>query len=179
MAMRLPEIDGARFLGNYLIVLYHACTVGQFCCLESVESRFWSFLNMVSYTVMGVLFLVSGYCFALGWCHDCYVSKLKRRVYRLVVPYVIWNVLFVLVYLLLSQCSSVFANRVAEPGLYSFKGVFKQIFCIFDGPIDGPLWYVRTVFCYAAMAPITIGLLKMKRGLFALFLVVAWGAFLK
>ena len=175
MKKRLIELDGPRCLANYLIVLYHGYTVLQFCDADLAESEIWSFLTMILFTSLSALFLISGYCMALGWQKCSFVGKLKRRVFRLAIPYVAWNLIFIVLYLAAARYSSLFAQKVSNRNLCSIAGWVEQIFAC---PIDGPLWYIRAIFIYAVVSPVACWLLRLRCGMIAgVSLIMAWAMY--
>lgn len=119
---------------------------------DSFELRAVAFVALhVMHFFMPALFLLSGYLMMTN-VHGAFGSKIKRRFRRLIVPAVIWNVLYVVAYLLLSRVTAHVAEEVAVMQLNTLEGWLRQAF-LFD-LCDGPLWYIRAVFVYALATPL-------------------------
>ena len=145
------RLDAVRLMANYLVVLIHAWAAFQYCVRDNIEFRFWQFVcNGVGGVAMPALFLVSGYLMSCNMGE--YVSKIKRRIRRLVVPFVAWNLVFVIFYILLAGLFPRLSQRVEQFGLDSIWGILSKTVSLFDAPIDMPLWYLRAVFFYCLVS---------------------------
>lgn len=151
--IRDSRIDVVRLMANYLVVLIHAWAAFQYCVRDNMEFRFWQFVcNGVGGVAMPSLFLVSGYLMAHGMDNGGFVSKIKRRFRRLVVPFVAWNMVFVVFYVLLASFVPRLSQRVEQFGLDSAWGILSKTVPLFNSPIDMPLWYLRAVFVYCLVS---------------------------
>lgn len=112
--------------------------------------------------------LISGYLFfpskEIVWGKDYYLSKLKRRIQSLLIPYLIWNLIAYLLYAIDNGFNIV---------------DFLQSFWVIDlpgrvgtSPIDGPLWYVRNLMILMLVSPFIYWIIKHK--VLVLFLLLLW-----
>lgn len=164
MNNRNIELDIVRCVGNYLIVLMHAGAALQYCKVGGLEVDFWTFIcGCTTQMALPALFLISGFLLFKNYSISCYSNKLKRRVRRLLVPYVIWNVTFVVFYLLCGKFIPRLSIRVASFGLDSFSGAFSKILDLTVHPIDGPLWFLRTLFVLSIVSPLFYLLVKSSK----------------
>lgn len=184
--MREREIDVCRVAANGLIVVLHAWgAASQYDPGGSVEYGVWKFLGVNSVIGLYALFLVSGYLMfrgragthdPAGSCNDlCTLSwreKIGRRLKRLVVPYLCWNLVFVAFYLCVGGLFPRVGARVEGFGLTTFAGALSKIIHPFVQPIDVPVWYMRTVFIYALLAPLMGLALRSRVGRWAGLAVV-------
>jgi surface polysaccharide O-acyltransferase-like enzyme len=86
---------------------------------------------------------------------DCYLRKLKSRVYTLLVPYLAWNFLAILLY-----CApSAYKHFFFASGSYSFTpmslgGLAKWLIGWPVYPADAPLWFVRDLLLLIVVVPL-------------------------
>ncbi len=144
-----------------------------------------------------IYFFISGYVFFLGvtLTREKYAQKLKNRVKTLLIPYLIWNVVFALIQLFerLPFLSSVFpglhksqlnltlsglletfwdnSKGLLVPQQLSVASIPAQI-----GPADYPLWFVRDLMIVVLCAPLLYWVLKRARHWFVLLLGILWFA---
>ncbi|MGM9803925.1 MAG: acyltransferase family protein [Muribaculaceae bacterium] len=109
-------------------------------------------------------FFVSGYFFFKegNLTLRSYIAKLKRRAYTLLMPYMTWNMIYVLLYFV-TQCfiCSLTSGRnklVVDYGLIDWLNVFWSLK---DGmPICYPLWFVRDLMLVVVLSPLVYVLLQ-------------------
>lgn len=163
---RNHTIDIVRCLAVYLIIILHAGSAAcQYAVEGTVEYNLWiSICNGLCSVALPTLFFISGYLFYKGYRTSVYVSKIKRRVKRLFVPYVMWNTTLVLFFLAAGSLFPRVAERVASYSLDSFSGAFDKILSLTTAPMDGPLWFIRALFIYCVIAPILWPFLRKRVG---------------
>lgn len=116
------------------MVSHHLCSIAV-CCFF-VLSGFLFFSNVKEEKIGN------------GW----FLEKWGRRMESLVVPYLIWNLLFVGVILLVS---AIFKSLGIIPSYDAMEDVRKGPLSWFvTGPIDYPLWYVRDLIVDSVLAPL-------------------------
>lgn len=144
-------ITVSRFPLIFLIVLLHTIVleqsypngiqipIGQYPILDVVQ-----FVSQREIGDLGVpaFFLVSGFLFFCGkeMNTDVWKGKLKKRVRSLLIPYVIWNTLFLLYYLALSHFMPVSDWGLSEGTPVKYADLYLGFN---DGPVLAPLWFVR------------------------------------
>ena len=161
MNQRYNEIDFCRCLANYMIIVLHANAVSQYCIKETLESSIWSFIySDVCSSALPVLFMISGFLLFKNYSLNSYGNKIKRRIGRLVIPYIAWNILFILIYIIGSLSVPRLAMRVEGFQLFSVSGICDKLLSLINPPIDGPLWFIRTLFIYSIISPILVIFLR-------------------
>lgn len=167
---RSAEIDGLRFGCNLLVPLIHA---GQFpVALGGIEFGIWSYLgSYFAEAALPTLFLMSGYLFFVGegdgWS---LVWKLLRRIRRLLVPFLIWNVVFCALYLLVGHYSPRAAERMDAAGVTSVLGFVREVFNFTRPLLYGPLWFLRALFFLAVLAAaVRLVMMRMRKGRFLVY----------
>ena len=158
-----------------MIVLIHAWAAFQYVKCSGVEFITWTAIcTHMLWMAVPTLFMISGYLLFVGYDMSRYPRKMIRRIKRLAVPYIIWNMLFGVCYVLLARVIPSMSSRVASLGVDSFSGALANIFSLSDLPIDGPLWYLRLVFLFALVSPVLWLVMRIGNGLVALALCAAW-----
>ncbi len=152
---RSQTIDAVRLFCNLLVVLLHAWSATQYVRHEGLEYHVWGFLcGGFAPVLLPTLFFLSGYLLFRNYTNADYGRKILSRVRRLAIPYLAWNILFVLVYLAFAAVVPRLAARVSQFGLDTVSGCVEKVVSLTVHPIDGPLWFVRTLFVFALLAPV-------------------------
>lgn len=140
-----------------------------------------------------LFYCISGFLFFVGikTVADC-TPKIHKRIKSLMIPYLIWNIVFVLWYVALDLIpgASKYVNSDMVGSIFntSFCGSIKELFIT---PAAFQLWFLRDLILYVLLSPIFYFLLKkVKLGLpFLLFVggiigllylpseIKIWGAF--
>lgn len=171
-----PHLDSVRLLSNYLIVLMHAWAAGQYCSINA-EYRAWNFIcNALTTVAMPTLFFLSGFLLMRNFKLSSFPKKLARRVKRLAVPFVAWNVSFVSFYLAMERIVPRLSERVNGFHLHTLSGVLDKTISFMGAPIDLPTWFLRTLFVYSILGLLFYILLKHRSAWLMYLLVFAWGA---
>lgn len=172
---RSGELDVVRCVANYMIVLLHGWAAFQYVANDTVEFYGWTFVcSHLSWVAIPSFFMISGYLLFKGFSFPTWPKKMNRRIRRLAVPYVAWNVLFVAFYLVMANLVPRLNQRVATFGLDTFSGAFSKVLSLTVGPIDGPLWFLRVLFLFAVASPILWSALRVGKGIPVLVLSAAW-----
>lgn len=108
-------------------------------------------------------FIISGYYFFFkrftNWRGYC--NKLKKRAITLLIPFIVWNFIF-LFYFYKNKLSS-----LTYEDLYMSFWSYKDTGC----PIDYPLWYIRDLMLLCVISPFILFLSKFPK---LLFLIWTW-----
>lgn len=150
----LSTITFSRFPLIYLIVLEHTIILnqsypnnikicnGDFFILDIIQ-----FISQREIADLAVptFFFISGFLFfnSKEMNYSTWMEKLKRRVYSLLIPYIIWNFLFLLYYALILFF---FPSFIKKEWGYNFNNIVDwiDIFIGFSkGPFLSPLWFIR------------------------------------
>ena len=205
--LRSQSLDLLRFPLAVVVLTIHTFSSEGFM-LQGAPVSFESmpFFMELNYFIDGFLrgqsvpiyFFISGYVFFLGveLTREKYAKKLRNRVKTLLIPYVIWNVVALLMALLrkLPFLSSIFPNAhkaqldfslsaILETFWDNSKGIWIEPLSSVDSvgaktyPVDVPLWFVRDLMIVVLCAPLLYWVLKRTRHWFVLFLGVLWFIF--
>ena len=155
MTRRDASLDVLRTMGNVAVVVIHAFTVGQYVIGRGVEYRIWQVACLdVFLTALPALFFLSGYLVEGPLTFTVWSQKFVRRLKRLVAPYIVWNLIWLIVYFAAAHFNAHYSERVAALGLNSLRGAVTHCLGILSDPLDAPLWYVRSVFCLFLVYPL-------------------------
>ena len=112
---------------------------------------------------LGAFFCISGYFVSLSensW--NGYLAFLRKKVKTLLIPYFLWNVIYIAAYLIGGAFLPIMHEKCVQLSLYSISGILDTLFGITHNPGDGPLWYIRNLFFCILLYPMLRCLLKGK-----------------
>lgn len=121
-----------------------------------------------------MFYLLSGLLFFNGIkaVKDC-LPKMRKRVRTLLVPYIIWNIIFVLWYVVLQNLPGIggfinndIAGKVCSPDIVS------DIYELLWKPANSPLWFLRDLIILVATSPIWYFFIKQLKWFGPLFIVI-------
>ena len=171
-------INLLRFILSVLVVMIHVD--GRL--VYSQYSGSWNgglfdtfhimFAQGVCRVAVPLFFLMSGFLYFNNleqWNKDVYIKKEKRRVKSLLIPYIIWNVIALVIFVsfqIINEGFSLYGiqsiwnqygglrflwdnNRVVDECSRNILGVTMH-----NGfPFNGPLWFLRDLFIVTLMSP--------------------------
>lgn len=185
--------DWLKFPLSVLVVLIHShitgTSIGGVSFLYEYDS--YPAYNHISLLVSEILaalavptfFVISGYFFFSGLCNEnggldgqAFAQKLKRRFRSLLLPYLMWNVIYLLIFVV---------GQYLLPGLlsgnqmlikdYHFVDYLNAFWAGFDGyPICPPLWFIRDLMFMIILSPIVFYLFKYIKGVPIILFLVLW-----
>lgn len=122
-----------------------------------------------------IFFAISGYLF--GNCSDFsqYKKKLTKSVHTLVIPYILWNLLFIAFYCVLHK-SFTFENLYGLVNMNA-KSFIDFILSVITGkgmPANYPLWFLRDLIVCYLFAPLLYLMNKQTPWLTLFALFVGW-----
>lgn len=149
------------------------------------------FSSVIPHLPVPTFFIISGYLFFRSidaWSWNGYKDKLKRRFHTLLIPYILWNIIPVLINLVRFAILSI-GNKSADLVLGYVRGLsFWNIFveavrlpwpvnilgwnCFLTGPINGTLWFMQDLMVLCIISPIIYFIVK-KTGLWVIALFAA------
>ncbi len=143
---------------TYLIVMRHSQPLLRIG-IES-ESGYPLIHGVGTLTQLGVpmFFFISALLFYKGLVMNEVGHKLKRRCRTLLVPYLLWNIIFVAIFWTLTHVPAISSimNTSPVPSDFGSLAVF-----VLDSRCT-PLWFVKDLMIYCCMAPIFLLLLNNK-----------------
>lgn len=122
--------------------------------------------------VVPCFFVFSGYYLFAGrstWTTQGYVQELLKRVRTLLIPYLLWNLGYMLLIYLKGQASSLVGIAAPEAEALRTHSVWELLWV----PINYPLWYVRDLMFVSLLSPLFYWGLRASRPLAGLLLLLA------
>lgn len=161
--LRLPLI--------LLVVLIHVPRIecGSEC--YRITTHFLS--CVISGIAVPLFFVISGYLFFLSeFSIAKYLKKIKKRIYSLLIPYLLWN-LFALIFLMLPHYDTY--EFTLGNVLISFWNCHDSfIHATSSNPIDFPMWYIRDLMICNLIAPAYYYIIRHTRFLLPVVFIALW-----
>lgn len=180
MKKRLSNtIAWLRFPLIFLIIMLHCYSVQR---IEGEHEIFFKavypFALWLGETGVPGFFFISGFLFFLS--KKSYTEKLRSRFHTLFIPYILWNLLLLILY--------VFAYAIGHPQDINGKNIVGYSFIDYlrlfwdrgsydNGnfvPILCPLWYIRNLIIMSILSPLLNYLIRYVRELFLIIVAVWW-----
>lgn len=123
-------------------------------------------------------FFISGFLYFIS--QKSYKERIKSRIHTLLYPYLLWNTLFLMIYLLLSLFGhplDILGKNIGDYGVIDYirayidRGEFSDGN---NGPILCTYWYVRNLFLLCLISPLWLILHKYLKFIFPIILIVWW-----
>lgn len=162
-------IQRMRFACILMVVLLHTVQP-DFNVGDKLSYYLILAVHSLSRIAVPFFFFVSGYFFFNGfddrWDWQLWLKKLKARFKSLFIPYVIWNVLAALYFIIPMFVGKNRAGFSGLPAWLSVHGGPLGFLCfdpVFHGPINMPLWFLRDLMVMCIISPLFYGAIKMMR----------------
>lgn len=123
-------------------------------------------------------FFISGFLFYIS--QKSYKERIKSRVHTLLYPYLLWNSLFLMIYIILfliGHPMDILGKNISDYGILDYirayidRGEYNEGN---NGPILCTYWYVRNLFLLCLVSPLWFYLNKYLKFLFPVLLGVWW-----
>lgn len=150
------------FLLSILVLFIHSYFAqGSGESIISVINHKVSYFFSVSITRFAVpmFFLLSGITFFKGYDNKKYPAKIKSRLFTLVIPYLLWNTIWMLWEIFTSNTFVAKIIGEATPYPLNLTSILKGVF--FYGCND-PFWFVFDLIIFSFAAPIVFQIIKNK-----------------
>lgn len=124
-------------------------------------------------------FIFSGYFFFhSGLTCSSYKSKVKKRVRTLLVPYILWNFIFILTdwkpltafFSSVFTCGSPMDWTILTHPTWLLSAITETFFFATPLPPDAPLWYIQSLMIIILLSPIFYYIIK-KAGWYAVIML--------
>ena len=172
-------ITWMRFPLIFLIIMLHCYSVQR---LEGEHELYFKmvypFALWLGETGVPGFFFISGYLFFLS--KKNYTEKLESRIHTLLIPYLLWNLILLSIYILLYAIG--FPQNINGKSMvdYSFIDYLRLFWDrgSFDNgnfvPLLCPLWYIRNLIIMSILSPLFYYIIMYARELFLMIMAVWW-----
>ena len=172
-------ITWMRFPLILFVILLHGYSVVQLQGLHPTYfSSIYPFALWLGETgVPGFLF-ISGFLFFLS--KKSYSAKLQSRFHTLLIPYLIWNGLLLVVYLLLyvlGHPQEINDRSIADYEAIDYVRLFWDRGTFDNGnfvPILCPFWYIRNLILLSLLSPVVWFMVRYLREVFLVVIAIWW-----
>ena len=177
--LRLSDaINWLRFPLIFLIILLHCYSVVR---LEGNHDIYFKVLYPFSLwlgeTGVPGFFFISGFLFFFS--KKGYGQKMKTRISTLLIPYILWNGLLLMLYLIAYAAGypqDINHKSIADYGPIDFLRLFWDRGSYDNGnfvPLLCPFWYIRNLLIMCLISPLVYYIVKYIREVF-IVLIAAW-----
>lgn len=180
---RITGIAELQFVCCCLIVLRHSdplngLGIQEIALTNTVELFIYKLINLLTHmTEVAVLtfFFVSGFLYFSNFeSMNDYVTKLKKRVGSIVVPFFIWSFLNWLYFAVITHIPVISTKMNMEPVRLDSKSIIRDIAM----SKYAPLWFLRVLFCLCVLGIILNCVLNYKRlTLVVISMLMLWNVF--
>lgn len=143
------------------------------------------FVHNICKIAVPLFFFISGFLFFIkdeNFIIKTYIHKLKKRFKSLFIPYIVWNMLVLLLYMLVQNLiPSMTTGRnklISDYTIHDYIMSFWSMSFInkdgVSGPIDSPLWFVRDLMVMSLLSPLIYWIIQKTKLFLPLFALVAY-----
>ena len=171
-------ITWLRFPMIFFIIMLHCYSVQR---LEGDHELYFKvvypFSLWLGETGVPIFFIFSGYLFFLS--NKNYTEKLRSRFHTLLVPYILWNLILLSLYLVLNTIGypqNINGKSIVDYSIIDYLRLFWDRGSYDNGnfvPLLCPLWYIRNLIIMSILSPLLYYIIRYLRELF-LMIVAAW-----
>lgn len=134
--------------------------------------------QILARTAVPLFFFMSGFLFYYRvetFSLSVYKQKMRRRLCTLLLPYVIWNILYMLLFLLLIKAGGVEYHRIPDFSLRSWLSAivgFEEAGSL--SPLAYQMWFIRDLFLCAILSPLIFYATTKTKGLWLAIVLSCW-----
>ena len=152
------------------------------------------FSLVIARSAVPIFFIISGYlffCKVATYNKEVYLGKLKKRWQSLVIPYLIWNLLFIIWTLTFIVGSILlhgkswnvigeyfiqhgFLHMLWNSSVWEERTTWFGVITHNSGPVLLPFWYMRDLIMMVVLSPVFYWLIKNLRFLFILLMMAVY-----
>lgn len=137
--------------------------------------------RMIVHSAVPTFFFISGFLMFYGiecFSINCYKKKIQKRISRLLVPYLLWNVIALLIWIFRNLREGLSIGDILSS--YMGKGIFSCFWVFYTigdeyldilgnvsyltAPINLPLWYLRDLIILSILSPVFFYFIKNTKG---------------
>ena len=171
-------ITWMRFPLIFLIIMLHCYSVQR---MEGNHDLYFKmvypFALWLGETGVPGFFFISGFLFFLS--KKKYTDKLRSRFHTLLIPYLLWNLLLLLLYVFayaIGYPQDINGNNIADYTIMDYLRLFWDRGSYDKGnfvPLLCPLWYIRNLIIMSIISPLLYFTIRYMREL-SLIIIAAW-----
>ncbi len=148
---RIPILN---FLFMMEVILYHCESPNNALAINSFDlwcnNFITNFVTLMGGPCMSFFFCVTGFLLFYGMNFRNYGQKLKKRVSTILIPYVLWQIIYIL-------------KSILQGKRWTFLGAVVKVFLLQVWPPLGAFWYLYAVFLLALISPVFLLLFRNEK----------------
>lgn len=180
---RITGIAELQFFCCCMIVLRHSDPINGLGIQPTGLTNRWewliyTFIKVITHmteVAVPTFFLISGFLYFSNFDSlNDYITKIRRRIRSIVVPYFIWSFLNWLYFAVATHIPAISAKMNMEPVHLDPKSIIRDIAM----SNYAPLWFLRVLFCLCILGIVLNAVLSCKKTtLVVIFILVLWNVF--
>ena len=167
------SISFLRWPLAFLVVFIHVTRVRE----GAFESFFTQYVCAVA---VPAFFVISGILFFKGLdaatdfrtLRSAYFSKLRRRIYSLLIPFLLWNLIAILFEMIPHLDVYEFTPLNLLAGFYDAHYSFVQ--SASHSPMNFPLWYIRDLMMCCLLSPLIFVIVRKTGVILPALILILW-----
>lgn len=172
-------ITWLRFPLIFLIILLHCYSVQRLeGCHEIYFKVLYPFSLWLGETGVPGFFFISGFLFFLS--KKSYPAKLENRVHTLLIPYLLWNLILLMLYLIawaIGYPQDINGRNLTDYTFIDYLRLFWDRGSFDNGnfvPLLCPLWYIRNLLIMSILSPLICYIIRYAREAFLMVAITWW-----
>ena len=154
------KITYTQFVLSLMVIMIHTYNVDVYNIDGTVFAYFEQEISCLSRIAVPTFFAISGFLFFRNYDLSQTLNKWQRRIFSLVIPLVVWNVIAYLYYLVLSFIPFVSNNMNVKVNMPTT--ITDIISILFSTEYNNVAWYLVNLIVYVLFAPLIYLVLKNK-----------------
>lgn len=167
------KVTGANFILAVFVMLLHSQNVDQYTAIQQ------TFIPGLEYFISRTLgnlavpcfFLISAYLFYRNYGPKKIAEKYKSRIRSVLIPYLLWNFLYYLAFLVLTAFP---VSKYFMETQYVEVSLQELLQAVFNHKYNGVYWFMQQLIWFVALSPAVWILMQKKVGIVlpALFMIL-------
>lgn len=152
------------FVLSLLVFCIHMSSIAQYPntgdIISIVNEKFaFFFKESITRFAVPMFFMLSGMVFFKDYDNNKYINKIKSRLFTIVIPYLLWNTIW-MIYDIICSYAYPFKNFVGrEPFALDFINILKGVFFY---ECNAPFWYIFDLIIFSLAAPLINFIIRNK-----------------
>lgn len=169
------KVDTVNFILALLVMFIHSYNIEQYLDIEGLEKT-WAFQiefflsHALGDMAVPCFFMISAYLFFRKYKWNKIIEKYKTRVKSVLIPYLCWNFLYYVAFLVLVSIPFFKYFMDTQQVIFTIKELFLAIYI---HKYNGVYWFMQQLIFFILISPLLLLLLRRKVGiLFLVFIFV-------
>lgn len=173
------NIDICKLLLILAVVLIHSDFLGEYDDVAPLGALFIKWLcQSIAGCAVPTFFIISGYLFFKGlvrFSPEVYLSKLRRRCHTLLIPYLIWNIIALVLLWVKWYCFHMPGLGVFTNDGINLTALLKGFWITSAGyPFEFAFWFIRNLIVFVVLSPLASW---MSRNLWMVAIALAFNIY--